>query len=103
VVAKIEKKEALAAYEEIIAAADAVMVARGDLGVEISPAMVPIWQKRIIHAANLAGKPVITATQLLQSMVSSPRPTRAEPATSPNAIYDATSAVMLSGETAFGL
>ena len=103
VVAKIEKKEALAAYEEIIAAADAVMVARGDLGVEIGPAMVPIWQKRIIHAANLAGKPVITATQLLQSMVSSPRPTRAEASDVANAIYDATSAVMLSGETAFGL
>ena len=69
VVAKIEKKEALAAHDEIIAAADAVMVARGDLGVEIDPATVPIWQKRIIHAANLAGKPVITATQMLQSMV----------------------------------
>jgi pyruvate kinase len=102
VVAKIEKKEALAVHDEIIAVSDAVMVARGDLGVEVDPATVPIWQKRIIHAANLAGKPVITATQMLQSMVTSPRPTRAEASDVANAIYDATSAVMLSGETAVG-
>ena len=102
VIAKIEKKEALAVYEDIIAAADAVMVARGDLGVEVDPATVPVWQKRIIHAVNVAGKPVITATQMLQSMVSAPRPTRAEASDVANAIYDATSAVMLSGETAIG-
>ena len=101
-VAKSEKKEALAVHEDIIATADAVMVARGDLGVEIDPATVPIWQKRIIHAANVAGKPVITATQMLQSMISSPRPTRAEASDVANAIYDATSAIMLSGETAIG-
>jgi len=102
VVAKIEKKEALAVHEEIIAAADAVMVARGDLGVEIDLSLVPVWQKRIIHAANVAGKPVITATQMLQSMIAAPRPTRAEANDVANAIYDATSAVMLSGETAIG-
>jgi pyruvate kinase len=102
VVAKIEKKEALAAVDEIIAAADAVMVARGDLGVEIDAAEVPIWQKRIIHAALDAGRPVITATQMLQSMVAAPRPTRAEASDVANAIYDSSSAVMLSGETAVG-
>lgn len=102
VIAKIEKKEALADYEGIIAATDAVMVARGDLGVEIDPALVPIWQKRIIEEANRAGKPVITATQMLQSMTASPRSTRAEASDVANAIYDATSAVMLSAETAVG-
>ena len=102
VVAKIERKEALVACEGIIAEADAVMVARGDLGVEIAPAVVPIWQKRIIHACVAGGKPVITATQMLQSMITSKRPTRAEASDVANAIYDATSAVMLSGETAIG-
>ncbi len=102
VVAKIEKQEALAVVDDIVGVADAVMVARGDLGVEIEPAQVPIWQKRIIHSCIMAGRPVITATQMLQSMVSSPRPTRAEASDVANAIYDATDAVMLSAETAIG-
>lgn len=102
VVAKIERREALAALDGIVAAADALMIARGDLGVEIAPAEVPLWQKRIIRAARIAARPVITATQMLQSMVANPRPTRAEASDVANAIYDSTCALMLSGETSVG-
>jgi pyruvate kinase len=102
VVAKIEKREALLALDDIVAAADALMIARGDLGVEIPTAEVPLWQKRIIRAARIAARPVITATQMLQSMVSNPRPTRAEASDVANAIYDSSCAVMLSGETSVG-